>query len=83
MFYIGSEAKDLGLVDELGGKDEAISYIENKTGITAEVVAYQQPKGLLSALSGAMNEKFFYIGKGIGNSIFTNAKLDKSISIST
>ena len=29
MFYLGKEAKDFGLVDELGTKEDAISYIEN------------------------------------------------------
>ena len=30
LFYLGAQAKELGLVDELGGKDEVIGYIEKK-----------------------------------------------------
>ena len=32
LFYLGAEAKDFGLVDEIGGKDEVINYIERKEG---------------------------------------------------
>ncbi|MEK6869128.1 MAG: signal peptide peptidase SppA, partial [Nanoarchaeota archaeon] len=31
-FFIGSEAKELGLVDELGGREEVIAYIQEKIG---------------------------------------------------
>ncbi|MBI3883795.1 MAG: signal peptide peptidase SppA [Sphingobacteriales bacterium] len=37
VFYLGAQAKELGLIDELGGKDEAINYIEKKDGIKAEI----------------------------------------------
>src|SRR5207244_3765966 len=40
-FYLGVEAKDAGLVDELGGKQEAIKYIEKKSGITVEITEYE------------------------------------------
>lgn len=81
--YLGSEAKELGLVDELGGRDEVISYIESRIGEEVKIVEYKRGKGLLSSLSEAANEKFFYVGKGIGNSFFTKAKLADSLSIST
>ena len=70
LFYLGSEAKELGLVDELGGKDEAIKYIESKENIKAELVEYEKEKGFLEALSGVMNENSFFVGKGIGSALF-------------
>ena len=83
LFYLGAEAKDLGLVDELGSEDEVINYIEKQIGEKAYIVEYKQAKGFLSSLSQVMSEKFFYIGKGIGNSFFTKAKLANSVSILT
>lgn len=83
IFYIGSEAKDLGLVDELGGRDEVIAYIEEQIGEDADFVSYETKKGFFESLSKIFNENSFYIGKGIGNSFFTKAKLADSISIST
>ena len=76
LFYLGSEAKELGLVDELGGKDEVIRYIEAKENIKAELVEYEKEKGFLEVLSGVMNENSFFAGKGIGSSL-----LQKSSSI--
>lgn len=83
MFYLGAEAKSLGLVDELGGEDEVLNYVEKQIGEKAAIVEYKQAKGFLSSLSQVMNEKFFYIGKGIGNSFFAKARLADSVSIST
>jgi len=83
VFYLGSEAKELGLVDELGGRDEVINYVEKQIGEEAKTVEYKKEKGFFSSLSEVMNEKFFFIGKGIGNSFFTKARLADSVSIST
>ncbi|MFH0868182.1 MAG: S49 family peptidase, partial [Candidatus Woesearchaeota archaeon] len=83
MFYLGVEAKELGLVDELGGEDEVIGYIENKTGEKVNIVGYTKTTGFLSSLSQVMNGNSFYIGKGIGSSVFAKAKSADSLSIST
>lgn len=73
MFYLGSEAKELGLVDELGGKDEAVRFIEEKHGVKAEISEYKKEKSFLQALSGLMSENSFFIGKGIGTALTDNA----------
>ena len=82
-FYLGIEAKKLGLVDELGGREEVIKYVEEKIGEDANLVRYRRERGFFSSLGQVMNEQFFYIGKGIGNAVFTKAKLADSVSIST
>ncbi len=82
LFYLGSEAKELGLVDELGGKDEVIAYIEKKEGIKAEVVEYKKEKTLFDILSDVISKQSFFVGKGIGSSIF-DKKVASSISITT
>ena len=83
LFYLGSEAKELGLVDILGGKDEAISFIEQKLGVEAEVVKYSRGKTLIDVLSDVISKQSFFVGKGIANGFFTKAKLADSVSIST
>ena len=83
LFYIGAEAKQLGLVDELGSREEVINYVERQIGEEADIVRYKKEKGFFSALSQAMNEKSFYIGKGLGNSFITQAKFPDRIGIST
>lgn len=82
LFYLGLQAKELGLVDELGSKDEVISYIEKKEGIKADIAEYKKEKGLISLLSDTLSKQSFFVGKGIGSSLFDN-KAASSISIST
>ena len=76
------QAKELGLVDELGSKDEVISYIEKKEGIKADIVEYKKEKGILSLLSNALSQQSFFVGKGIGSALF-DKKTASSISITT
>ena len=51
-FFLGVEAKEAGLIDELGGKEEAIAYIENATGIAVVTTEYEEDESLLDILAG-------------------------------
>ena len=82
LFYLGSQAKDFGLVDELGGKEDAIRYIEKKEGITAEIVEYKKSASLFEILSKVMSRQSFFVGKGIGSSLL-DKKVSSSVSIIT
>ncbi len=62
-FYLGTEAKDLGLVDVLGDKQTAIDMLKAQFNATdVQLVEYKEPEGFLSLLTKASS---FYIGKGI------------------
>ena len=65
IIFLGSEAKDLGLVDELGGKKEAIKHFEQLLNITAEPVDYVPEVSFFDLLSGVMSSFGFSIGEGI------------------
>jgi protease-4 len=59
--YLGEEAKKLGLVDFLGGKDKAIELIKEKAGIEAyKIVDYakkmRRPLGFLRRMFGSIYE---------------------------
>ena len=82
LFYLGTQAKELGLVDELGGKDEVINYIEKKEGIKADVVEYKKEKTLLDVLSKVLSKQSFFVGKGIGSSLLDKRTVS-SLSITT
>ena len=73
--YLGSEAKDLKLIDELGGKDEALKYLEKTLNITAKPITYKTEKTFFEKLAGLTSENFFYIGKGIGSVFTTETKV--------
>lgn len=80
-FYLGIQALDLGLIDELGGKEEAVAWIEDKEDIEAELAEYRKPKSLAEALTEVMSEHGFLMGLGIGQSMTAGA--EKGMAIST
>ncbi len=66
--YLGVEAKQLGLVDELGDYTTAEEYIK-KTYVLDSIkyVRYEPEKGLLDMLTGVMTDFSFNMGRGIGS----------------
>ena len=62
MFFLGTKGKDLGLVDVLGGKTEAISIIEKEINQTAELVQYRKDVTFLDILSSLMAEYSYKLG---------------------
>ena len=74
-FFLGSEALQLGLIDEIGGKDEAQRFIEKQLNASVSLVEYKKHKSFLDAFSKTLDEKFFYVGKGIGASLKADNKL--------
>lgn len=77
MFYLGVQAKDLGLVDELGGKDEVVAYIERKENITADIVEYETEKGFFEILGDVMKQQSFMVGRGFGSSVLDRRIISK------
>lgn len=69
-FYLGIEAFELGLVDQLGGKDEAIAYVEDKLGIKADLAEYKTRRSIFDLLSESLDDNAFMVGQGIGSAIF-------------
>ncbi len=73
--YLGSEAKEMGLVDELGNKKDALKYIEKTLNITAKPVDYKQPTSFLSSISLMASESFYSIGQGLGSTFKTETEV--------
>lgn len=77
-FYLGIEALEYGLIDELGNMDSAEMYLEKKLNTTISVAEYQTEPSFIDMLSGVASEKSFFIGKGIGDSLTKNNMLIRS-----
>jgi len=73
--YLGIEAKENGLIDELGGKAEVIKYIEHKQGVTVMTKDFAKKKSFMESLATAMNKNSYYIGQGISSGIIKNEGL--------
>ncbi|UCD20554.1 MAG: signal peptide peptidase SppA [archaeon] len=80
-FYLGEDAKDMGLIDELGNMDSALTYINKTLGIEPKVREYKKKTGFSIFYSGA-TQVAYWMGKGIGSSL-TDLNLENSLSIRT
>jgi len=68
--FLGQEAFDIGLIDELGGEEEAINASEKLSGFKdLRVVKHREPEGLLSYLVSSQIP--FQIGQGMGSAFLS------------
>ncbi len=67
VFFIGTEAKEFGLVDILGSDREADDYLKQKLNLTQiNRVTLTSRKGFFETLTMAISSGFFRMGEGIG-----------------
>lgn len=69
MFYTGEQALALGLVDQLGTKEEAKKYLEQQLGVEVEFTKYEKPKTLAEVLFSSFQDYAFTVGMGMGESV--------------
>ena len=67
MYFLGVEAKELGLIDVLGGKQDAIDIIEKEHNITASLAKYERKLSFFEALSEVLSQGTFQLGRGISS----------------
>jgi len=72
IFYIGEEAKELNLIDELGSKDQVTAYLEKEHNITAEYAEYKKKKTFFESLAEVFSSFSFNLGQGMGKGMFSN-----------
>ncbi len=69
IFYLGIEAKDLGLVDLLGDKELAINEVKKLANIEeATLIKFEKRKTFLDLLTGVSAHSSYYFGQGFGKS---------------
>ena len=73
--YLGTEAKELGLVDELGTKQDAIDYLAKEIGEQADLAEFAPQPSLMDAFAGASAKAFYAMGKGM------SASFDQSLTL--
>ncbi len=64
--FLGSEAKEYGLVDYLGSKKDAIAALEKKLNITADLVVYKEKPAFFDLFSASLQQPLAALGNGIG-----------------
>ena len=55
IFYTGIDAKNNNLVDALGGKKEALEWLEKKLGVPVHLVDYEGKSNIMDTLLGEIN----------------------------
>lgn len=65
--YLGREAHELGLVDELGTREDALDSLEEHIHASAEVQEFEPHRGLADRLQGGAQQVAFAFGAGITN----------------
>jgi len=75
-FYLGVEALELGLVDQLGDADTAEEYMKHNYGLEKiDYVVYRKETGLFDIFGGVMSRMFFSMGEGIASVFVRNNNL--------
>ncbi len=75
-FFLGVEALEAGLVDELGDADTVKEYLKKTYGLeTVDFVRYEHEPSFIEALTGVFADASFRIGEGIGSRFFSNQQL--------
>jgi len=71
--FLGVEAKENGMVDILGSRNEAQKSAENLAGIENSVLIYQQSgdDSFLLSLLDMFSGQMYWMGRGIGDSFIT------------
>ena len=67
--FLGSDAKEFGFVDELGGRDDAVEYLAKNYGIVPEVGVVKFGSGLFGSFSASFSDAAFALGRGLGQSL--------------
>ncbi len=82
-FYLGLEAKDIGLIDVLGDKDTVKDILKQELNLTTvDFREYKIKKGFWETFAEAMSEPAFRIGQGIGSAL-TAVKKENNLLFST
>ncbi len=72
--YLGDEALGLGLIDSIGGMDDAKDFVGGKLNITVDAVEYKKRPALMDLLGEAVSDWSYKVGYGVGDSILASGE---------
>lgn len=67
--YLGVEAKDLQLIDDLGGMDDAIAFVEDEYGISGKLVRYGAEPTLFDLFGKVSARAGYSVGFGLADAV--------------
>lgn len=75
--YLGLDAKDLGLVDQLGSKKELTAYLETIIKSPVDYVYYKKQSSFIDSLFSMKSSIAQQVGVGIGSVLIENSAKQK------
>ena len=70
VYFLGQEAKELGLVDMLGNKELAINITKEKAGIDeAKIIVYEKKETIFDLFTGLSASAAFFMGEGVASGL--------------
>lgn len=74
-FFLGIEAKEIGLIDYIGGRDTAIEIAKNLSNVKeARLIEFKEKKSIFDVLNKLNANAFYYLGQGIGSELYFENK---------
>ncbi|SDM13122.1 protease-4 [Halogranum gelatinilyticum] len=67
--YLGTEALELGLVDQLGTREEVEDHVADRIGEEVSVSEFQPDRGLTSRLRGGSQAVAYALGAGVASAV--------------
>jgi protease-4 len=67
--YLGREATDVGLVDDLGGRPAVEERIEDLLGVAVSVAEFEPEHGLAERLRGGVRRTAYAFGAGVAGAV--------------
>jgi protease-4 len=67
--YLGGEAVDLGLVDDLGTREDVTARLEDRLDAAVTVQAFEPSRGLAGRLRGGTAQVAYALGAGVADSL--------------
>ncbi|MFB6135973.1 MAG: signal peptide peptidase SppA [Halobacteriaceae archaeon] len=67
--YLGEEARELGLVDEVGTREDALDHVEQRLGAPVAVREFEPRRGLRSRIRGGAAAVAYALGAGVADAL--------------
>ena len=81
--FTGNRAVQIGLADDIGGKNEAMEHMQEVLDQQVRLVTYTKRQSFFDVLLGVTNQGAYAIGLGIGDSVVRTNKAVSSLNILT
>ena len=78
--YLGFEAKELGLIDEIGSTVDAKDFLEKELNASVEFRKFKEKSGFFESIIETFQEASYIVGQGMGSVILGSTEYEVDFS---